>query len=397
MQPGFPPSYIAERELAEAENRLRSRPPGDNLAMSVFLELPWTRVATWILAKIQEAMTLYGINTSEGAAQLLHDIMTETLTLEKLARDSSAHEREAAEYYAARATHAQKQKESGEAKAVLEQREKEMKEEQALLCASKSPEHAAAVGCLMAFKVADHIPPHPAESQAQHQPTVQLPPLQSGWVQIIDAQSRAYYFNQQLNNQQWDPPLADQAAPAAAHPPATNPQATSALPQGWQEMTDSASGRVYYGNPATGQTQWEKPEIPTTSQPLAAAKGAKGGAAAFDIQDACSTSMAKVKLGCQTSPNSFLPVRKEFDVNSEEIDANSCGVSDSDCVAFAARMKTGEICRVKKLNLVRFIVLIAMREGQHEVCRTSTKSATRERRRLVPLCNRTAACSGCPL
>jgi hypothetical protein len=51
----------------------------------------------------------------------------------------------------------------------------------------------------------------------------------------------------------------------------------------------------------------------------------------------------KVKLG-----------RKEFDVDSEEIDASCCGVSDEDCVAFAARMKTGEISRVKILNLVRF-------------------------------------------
>ncbi len=55
--------------------------------------------------------------------------------------------------------------------------------------------------------------------------------------------------------------------------------------------------------------------------------------------------MPTVKLG-----------RKEFDVNSEEIDARGCGVSDADCVAFAARMKTGEISRLKKLRLVRFIV-----------------------------------------
>jgi hypothetical protein len=91
-------------------------------------------------------------------------------------------------------------------------------------------------------------------------------------------------------------------------------------------------------------------------------------------------SVPKVKLGCE-----------EFDVDSEEIDASSCGVSDADCVAFAALMKTGEISRVKKLNLVRFIVFIVMREGQHEFCRAATKSATRERRRLLPLCDGTAA------
>jgi hypothetical protein len=53
--------------------------------------------------------------------------------------------------------------------------------------------------------------------------------------------------------------------------------------------------------------------------------------------------MPKVKLG-----------REEFDVNSERINA-CCGVSDADCVAFAARMKTGEISRVKELWLVRFV------------------------------------------
>jgi hypothetical protein len=52
---------------------------------------------------------------------------------------------------------------------------------------------------------------------------------------------------------------------------------------------------------------------------------------------------------------------KEFDVDSEEIDASYCGVSAADCGAFAARMTTGEISRVKTLNLVRFIALIAVR------------------------------------
>ena len=47
----------------------------------------------------------------------------------------------------------------------------------------------------------------------------------------------------------------------------------------------------------------------------------------------------------------------EFDVDSEEINAGNCGVSAADCVAFAARMTTGEISRVKILNLVSFFVV----------------------------------------
>ena len=52
--------------------------------------------------------------------------------------------------------------------------------------------------------------------------------------------------------------------------------------------------------------------------------------------------MAKVKLGS-----------KEFDVDSEEIDADGCGVTVADCVALAAAMKSGKIHRLKKLSLVR--------------------------------------------
>jgi hypothetical protein len=62
-------------------------------------------------------------------------------------------------------------------------------------------------------------------------------------------------------------------------------------------------------------------------------------------------SMAKVKLGS-----------KEFDVDSEEIDANCCHVTAADCVALAARMKSGEIRRLKRLELViLFSVLFVFR------------------------------------
>ena len=57
--------------------------------------------------------------------------------------------------------------------------------------------------------------------------------------------------------------------------------------------------------------------------------------------------MATVKLGSKT-----------FDVTSEEIDADSCGVTAADCSALAARMKTGEISRVKALYLVRYFSVL---------------------------------------
>ena len=58
-------------------------------------------------------------------------------------------------------------------------------------------------------------------------------------------------------------------------------------------------------------------------------------------------SMASVKLGSKT-----------FDVDSEEIWAYNSGVTAADCSALAARMKTGEISRVKTLSLVRFISVL---------------------------------------
>ena len=57
--------------------------------------------------------------------------------------------------------------------------------------------------------------------------------------------------------------------------------------------------------------------------------------------------MAKVKLG-----------RKEFDVDSEEVHAFDCGATDADCVALAARIKSGEMRRLKRLYLVRLFSVI---------------------------------------
>ena len=57
--------------------------------------------------------------------------------------------------------------------------------------------------------------------------------------------------------------------------------------------------------------------------------------------------MAKVRLG-----------GKEFDVDSEGINAISCGVTDADCVALAALMKSGEMRRLKRLHLVRLFSIV---------------------------------------
>ncbi len=57
--------------------------------------------------------------------------------------------------------------------------------------------------------------------------------------------------------------------------------------------------------------------------------------------------IARVKLGW-----------KEFDVDSKEIYAGDCDVLAADLALFAARVKRGEISRVKTLNLVIYFVVL---------------------------------------
>jgi hypothetical protein len=56
--------------------------------------------------------------------------------------------------------------------------------------------------------------------------------------------------------------------------------------------------------------------------------------------------MSKIKLGI-----------KSFSIDSEEIDASLCGVTDAECVALGARMALGEFKRLKILKLVTLFVL----------------------------------------
>ncbi len=61
--------------------------------------------------------------------------------------------------------------------------------------------------------------------------------------------------------------------------------------------------------------------------------------------------MAKVKARVNLG-------RREFDVDSEVINAINCGVIAADCVALSTRMKSGEMRRLKKLDLVRLFSVL---------------------------------------
>ena len=49
---------------------------------------------------------------------------------------------------------------------------------------------------------------------------------------------------------------------------------------------------------------------------------------------------------------------QEFDANCEVVDAYRCGVTDAECAAFGARIKSGEFKALTKIDLVRLFSFI---------------------------------------
>merc|ERR1719379_1781726 len=74
------------------------------------------------------------------------------------------------------------------------------------------------------------------------------PSLPPGWEQATDpASGRPYFCNRATGETSWTPPAAQAPAPAPA--PMAPPMPTaSALPPGWEQTTDQASGKLYYFN-----------------------------------------------------------------------------------------------------------------------------------------------------
>lgn len=91
--------------------------------------------------------------------------------------------------------------------------------------------------------------------------------LPLGWEAALDPNTgRYYYCNRTTGQTQWTPPegttdptgagaMAAMASAAAAAAAAP----IGALPAGWEMGTDPASGRQFYFNRGTGQTSWTPP------------------------------------------------------------------------------------------------------------------------------------------
>jgi WW domain len=118
---------------------------------------------------------------------------------------------------------------------------------------------------------------------------VELPEaLPEGWIEALDeATGQVYYYNAAHNTTSWERPTAESGELKFSRQPEeeeaspidvsatggeceevsgghnTPSRESEALPDGWQELQDTTSGRVYYYHAADDVTTWEKPKIAT--------------------------------------------------------------------------------------------------------------------------------------
>ena len=91
----------------------------------------------------------------------------------------------------------------------------------------------------------------------------------NGWYQAVDPTSnRPYYIHKEKRLTQWARPTDEELGlvepsssnEAAVAPPASPKKSTDQSRGKWQKRIDKRSGKTYYVNKATRQSQWEKPE-----------------------------------------------------------------------------------------------------------------------------------------
>jgi hypothetical protein len=102
----------------------------------------------------------------------------------------------------------------------------------------------------------------------------QQQPLPPGWVEATDNTGSIYYCNPRTQETRWDRPEnlvqvsnhLPQQYQQHQHQPQQHQQIPP-LPPGWLEATDNTTGKIYYCNPKTRETKWERPStISTTSR-----------------------------------------------------------------------------------------------------------------------------------
>ena len=94
--------------------------------------------------------------------------------------------------------------------------------------------------------------------------------LPEGWAEAVDqTYGTKYYYNTALGQSSWERPKSVPKSADTRAPPSTN------LPPGWRESVDQ-SGNVYYCNPFTSETSWEKPVDAAAVAKMKRCKGCGG-------------------------------------------------------------------------------------------------------------------------
>ena len=117
-------------------------------------------------------------------------------------------------------------------------------------------------------RLPDESPPQQQQQQQQQQP------LPHGWVEATDNTGRIYYCNPRTQETRWDRPgnllqvsnhLPQQYQQQQQQQQPQQYQQISPLPPGWVEATDNTTGKIYYCNPQTRETKWERPSTISTT------------------------------------------------------------------------------------------------------------------------------------
>jgi len=92
------------------------------------------------------------------------------------------------------------------------------------------------------------------------------PALPKGWVQMESRSTgRTYFWHAGLQKSQFDTPTEADSFPTTKAPaqavtaPAQDDSASAGLPPGWQQMESRSTGRVYFFNAKTQQSQFDRP------------------------------------------------------------------------------------------------------------------------------------------
>ena len=86
-------------------------------------------------------------------------------------------------------------------------------------------------------------------------------PLPEGWSAEIDDESgRVFYQNNETGETQWEKPSVPDPSFFTDFRPPVQRQAPLQLPPNWVARLDPMTGRTYYANTVTKTTQWEFPQ-----------------------------------------------------------------------------------------------------------------------------------------